>query len=192
MNQNSPKRLATGDIMPLVRLMDHVVQTHHVFCRQEVTRLSALLKEALDKHGKNHPELRRIQVLFSKMSKDLLMHLLKEEQTLFPYIARVEEAVAQNSPVSWPPFGTVENPIRMMVLEHDQTDDELKEISKLSNGYIPPADVGVGYTTLYDGLRAFEKDMQEHIHFENDLLFPRAIAMEEEACARRKQAGGET
>jgi len=189
MNPTSPKRIATWDTMPLSSLMGHVVQTHHVFCRQEVTRLSALLKEVLDQHGKNHPELRRIQALFSKMSKDLAMHLLKEEQTLFPYIARVEEAVAQQSRVSWPPFGTVENPIRMMLLEHDQTDDELKEIRRLSNGYRPPADVYVSYAALYDGLRAFEEDMQEHIHFENDLLFPRAIAMEEEACARRKQAG---
>jgi len=189
-NQNSARLLATWDIRPLASLMDHVVQTHHVFCRQEVTRLSALLKEVLDKDGWNHPELRRIQALFFKMSKDLSMHLLKEEQTLFPYIARVEEAVAQKSPVSWPPFGTVENPIRMMVFEHDQTDDELKEISKLSNGYMPPADVCVSYAALYDGLRAFEEDMQEHIHFENNLLFPRAIAMEEEACARRKQTGG--
>lgn len=187
MNQNSPELLAMWDTMSLATLMDHVVQTHHVFCRHEVIRLSALLKEILDEHGKNYPELRRIQALFSRMSKDLAMHLLKEEQTLFPYIARLEEAVARKSPVSWPPFGTVGNPIRMMLLEHDQTGDELKEIRKLSNSHMPPADVCVSYAALYEGLKAFEEDMQEHIHFENDLLFPRAIGMEEEACARRKQ-----
>jgi regulator of cell morphogenesis and NO signaling len=186
MNQNSPELLAMWDTMSLATLMDHVVQTHHVFCRHEAIRLSALLKEILDEHGKGRPELRRIQALFSKMSKDLAMHLLKEEQTLFPYIARVEETVAQKSSVSWPPFGTVGNPIRMMLLEHDQTGDELKEIRKLSDDYLPLAGVCVSYAALYEGLKAFEEDMLEHIRFENDLLFPRAIAMEEEACARRK------
>ena len=171
-------------------LAEHIVETHHVFCRQEVVRIAALFKEVIDKHGKDHPELKRLQTLFFKMSRDLSMHLLKEEQTLFPYIARVEDAVARKASVSWPPFGTVENPIRMMVLEHDQTDEEIKEIRKLSKEYTPPTDACDRYATLYDGLAAFDRDMQRHIDFENHLLFPRAVAMEEEACMRRKMAGG--
>ena len=166
----------------LASLIEHIVETHHVFCRREVVRLAALFKEVIDKHGKDHPELKRIQALFFKMSRDLSMHLLKEEQTLFPYITRVEEAVGRNHPVSWPPFGTVENPIRMMVLEHDQTDEEIKEIRKLSKEYTPPTDACDRYAALYDGLAAFDRDMQRHIDFENDLLFPRAVAMEEDAC----------
>lgn len=174
----------------LASLMNHIVESHHVFCRREVVRLGLLFKEAIEKHENNRPELKRLQALFSKVSNELSMHLLKEEQTLFPYIARVEEAVMRKAPVSWPPFGTVENPIRMMVLEHDQTDDDLKAIHKLSDDYTPPSGTGESYSALYDGLREFERDMREHIHFENDLLFPRAIAMEEEACARRKQTAG--
>ncbi len=176
--------------LPLADLMDHIVQRHHTFCRQEVARVGALFKEVTAKHGKGHPELKRMEALFSAISKDLLMHLIKEEQTLFPYIARVEEAVQQKTAVSWPPFGTVENPIRMMVLEHDQTGEELKEMGRLSNGYTPPASVPEDYAALYDALKAFERDMLEHIHAEDDLLFPRAVAMEEEACARRKQVAG--
>ena len=84
----------------LASLIEHIVETHHVFCRREVVRLAALFKEVIDKHGKDHPELKRIQALFFKMSRDLSMHLLKEEQTLFPYITRVEEAVARKAPVS--------------------------------------------------------------------------------------------
>ncbi|MGH9616146.1 MAG: hemerythrin domain-containing protein [Acidobacteriaceae bacterium] len=170
----------------LASLMEHIVQAHHAFCRQEVTRFHPLFKEVIDKHGKDHPELKRIQDLFFKMSRDLSMHLLKEEQTLFPYIARVEEAVAQEAQVSWPPFGTVENPIRMMVLEHVKTDDEIHQIRELSNNYTPPADACDLYTSLYYGLAAFDRDMQQHIHFEDNLLFPRAVAMEEEACSRQK------
>ncbi len=178
------------NVRSLASLIEHIVETHHVFCRQEVVRLASLFKEVIDTHGKDHPELKRIQTLFFKMSRDLSMHLLKEEQTLFPYIARVEEAVARKVSVSWPPFGTVENPIRMMVLEHDQTDEEIKEIRNLSKDYTPPADACDRYTALYDGLAAFDRDMQRHIHFENNLLFPRAVAMEEEACTRQKTAGG--
>lgn len=167
-------------------LAEHIVETHHVFCRQEVVRIATLFKEVIDKHGKDHPELKRLQTLFFKMSRDLSMHLLKEEQTLFPYIVRVEEAVNGKTPVSWPPFGTVRNPIRMMVLEHDQTDREMEEIRQLSKHYTPPADSCERYAALYDSLAAFDRDMQQHIDIENNLLFPRAVALEEEACAGQK------
>jgi len=173
---------------PLVSLMDHIVTTHHTFCRQEVARVGSLFKGVIAKHGKDHPELKRMEALLSAIARDLLMHLIREEQTLFPYITRVEEAVRQKAAVSWPPFGTVENPIRMMVLEHDQTGEELKEIGRLSNDYTPPSSATEDYADLYGALRAFERDMREHIHAEDDLLFPRAIALEEEACARRKPA----
>lgn len=184
MSQDSLIRLSTWDNVPLARLMDHIVQTYHVFCRREAPRLAVLLKEVLDKHGRSHPELKRIQALFSRMSNDLSMHLLKEEQTLFPYIVRIEEAVAHEAAVSWPPFGTVQNPIRMMILDHDQTGEEIKEIRTLSNHYTPPVDACDRYVALYGGLGAFDRDMQEHIEFENNLLFPRAVAMEEDACTR--------
>ena len=171
---------------PLRNLMGHIVEKHHTFCRQELARLSSLFKEVTARHGKDFPELKRIEALFTAMAKELQMHLVKEEQTLFPYIARVEEAVRENAAVSWPPFGTVENPIRMMVLEHDQTDTELKEMRRLSKGYTPPPGASEPYVALYDGLRAFELDMKEHVHAEDHLLFPRAIAVEEEACTRRR------
>lgn len=172
----------------LASLIGHIVETHHAFCRGEAARLALLFKEVIGKHGKIHPELKQIHDLFFQMSRDLFMHLLKEEQTLFPYIAKVEEESAKDVSMSWPPFGTVENPIRMMVLEHVKTDDEIKQIRELSNGYTPPADAGDRYISLYDGLAAFDGDMQRHIHFEDNLLFPRAVAMEEEVCSRQKTA----
>lgn len=178
------------DDRSLASLSEHIVETHHVFCRREMLRINSLFKEAIGLDGKDHPELKQIQILFFKMSKDLSMHLLKEEQTLFPYIARVEEAIGRNDPVSWPTFGSVENPIRMMVLEHDQADREIEEMRKLSNEYKPPADASDCYTELYSALAAFDHDMQRHIHSEDHLLFPRAVAMEKEACARQKAAGG--
>ena len=174
----------------LASLIEHIVQTHHAFCRQEAARIAVLFKEAIQEQGKSHPELKRIHDLFFLMSRDLLTHLLKEEQTLFPYIAKVEEAVAQDAPVSWPPFGTVGNPIRMMVLEHVKTDHEINMIRNLTNNYTPPEGVCNSYLSLYKSLSAFDRDMQRHIHFEDNLLFPRAVAMEKETCDKLKAAPG--
>lgn len=170
----------------LAGVIQHIVTTHHAFCRQEVTVISSLLKEALGAQRREHPELTRIQILFLKMSKDLSMHLLKEEETLFPYIERVENAITQGVTISWPPFGTVENPIRMMVLEHDQTEDELREIRRLSNDFAPPAGATEQLVALYKALASFDSDMQQHIDIENKELFPRAVALEELACARKR------
>lgn len=174
----------------LASLTEHIVQTHHVFCRQETTRIAALLKDAIAQSGEAHPELKRIHDLFYQMSRDLNMHLLKEEETLFPYILKVEKDLAKGDPISWPPFGTVENPIRIMIVEHVKTDDELGQIRKLSNDYTAPADASESYSELYRRLALFDQDMQRHIECENDLLFPRAVAMEEEACARQKASNG--
>lgn len=170
----------------LANVIEHIVTMHHEFCRREVTSISVLLKEALAVHKMNHPELKQIQMLFFKMSKDLSMHLIKEEETLFPYIERVENAVAQDVAISWPSYGTVENPIRMMFWEHDQTADELNRIRSLSNGFAPPADASEPLVALYKALAAFDRNMQEHIEIENRELFPRAVAMEEQACARKR------
>ena len=178
----------TSNDKPLRDLMEHIIATHHAFCRQEMVRLNSLFADVIARHGKDHPELKRMGALFASMAKDLQMHLVKEEQTLFPYIARVDEAARQNANVSWPPFGTVENPIRMMVLEHEQTDSELNEIRRLSNGYVPPTGAPALLVALYDGLRAFELDMSEHIHAEDHFLFPRAVTLEVKACNRRKTA----
>lgn len=174
----------------LTDLMEHIVRTHHAYCRREIAEIAPFFKQAIIQQGNSHPELKRIHNLFLQMTRDLLMHLLKEEQTLFPYIARVEDAVSKGVPVSWPPFGTVENPIRMMVLEHVKTDDEIEQMRKLSNDYTPPRDACEAYLALYCRLAAFDHDMLRHIDCENNILFPRAAAMEEEACNRQEIAGG--
>lgn len=169
----------------LANLIEHIVRNHHSFCRTEGISISSLMKEALRSDQRNHPELTRIQMLFFKMSKDLSMHLLKEEETLFPYIIQVENARDRSTTISWPPFGTVENPIRMMILEHDQTSEELHEIRKLSNGYTPPANASQHLVNLYSAMAVFDKDMVLHINLENLVLFPRAVAMEEQVCTRK-------
>ncbi len=166
-------------------LIAHIVEKHHAFCREELGRLEQLLRAVVRTHGDRHPELRRIQGLFLKMGTDLKQHLLKEEQTLFPMIARMEEARSHRTAPPRFPFGTIANPIRMMILEHDTGDHELDEIRKLSSNYILPADADADYQALLEGLQRFEQDMKQHVFLENDRLFPRAIALEQEGAASR-------
>jgi regulator of cell morphogenesis and NO signaling len=164
---------------PLTTLMNHIMEKHHIFCRQEVARLEPLLDKVLQAHGAAHPELRHIKALFSGLSKELLMHLTKEEQTLFPYIARMEESVTRGIPFPRPAFGTVQNPVRMMVLEHDNAGAALHELRNLSGNYQLPSDACNSYRALYEVLQSFESDMHQHVHLENNILFPRAVAIED-------------
>ena len=103
---------------------------------------------------------------------------MKEEMVLFPYIIRMEEAVIEKAPILPPPFGTVQNPVSMMEHEHDSAGNALRTLREISRGYTAPPDACVSYQTLYKALAEFEADLHQHIHLENNILFPRAIEME--------------
>ena len=130
-------------------------------------------------HGKNHPELQIIQASFRGLADEMTMHLMKEEMMLFPYIVRMEESVIQKEPILPPPFGSVQNPVSMMMHEHDSAGEALRSMREASGGYVVPADACVSYQTLYKALAELETDLHQHIHLENNILFPRAIAMEQ-------------
>lgn len=163
---------------PLSELITHIKNTHHTYTREEIVRLAALLQKVCSVHGKNHAELFGIQETFGSLSQELMTHMMKEEMVLFPYIARMEESVVQREPVLPAPFGTVQNPVAMMEHEHDSAGAALRSIRKNSRDFATPADACISYQTLYKALAAFEADLHQHIHLENNILFPRAIAME--------------
>ena len=163
---------------PLADLVAHINGTHHKYTREEITRLGPLFDKVVSVHGKNHPELQHLRATFRGLAQELTMHMMKEEAVLFPYIVRMEEAVIQREPVLPPPFGTVRNPVAMMMHDHDSAGDALRAMRQASAGYMPPADACVSYQTLYKTLADFEKDLRQHIHLENNILFPRAIEME--------------
>ena len=164
---------------PLSELIAHIKKTHHKYTREETTRLTALLQKVCFVHGKNHPELFGIRETFSGLAQELMTHLMKEEMMLFPYIERMEEAVIQKELVLPAPFGTVQNPVAMMEHEHDSAGSALRAIRKACNDFTAPADACVSYQTLYKALAVFEADLHRHLHLENNILFPRAIAMEQ-------------
>ena len=173
------RQLHDWQVEPLSSLVAHIRNTHHKYTREELVRLSELLEKVYAVHGKNHPELYEIQSTFSGLAQELTTHMMKEEMVLFPYIVRMEEAVIQKEPMLPAPFGTVRNPVTMMEHEHDSAGNALRTIRKASKEFLTPADACVSYQTLYRALEAFEADLHQHIHLENNILFPRAIAMEQ-------------
>jgi regulator of cell morphogenesis and NO signaling len=166
----------------LTSLIQHIIHTHHQFVTAETERLRPLFAKVCSKHGVNHPELEQMRTIFGGLADELAMHLMKEERILFPYIVRMEETVLRNLPAPPPPFGSVRNPIAMMISEHDGAGEALRELRAASNGYTAPADGCVSYQTLYKALAEFETDLHQHIHLENNVLFPRAVEMERAAA----------
>ncbi len=163
---------------PLAELAAHIRNTHHEYVRGEIARLPPQFDKVVEAHGANHPELSELRQTFGALAEELSSHLMKEEMVLFPYIVRLEEAVSAGAPAPPSPFGSVRNPVAMMVHEHDSAGEALRSLRRASNNYAAPADACVSFLTLYRALAAFEADLHRHIHLENNILFPRAIALE--------------
>jgi regulator of cell morphogenesis and NO signaling len=163
---------------PLDGLISHITNTHHKYTRDATARLAPLFAKVCSVHGANHPELLELRDVFNGLTEELTVHLMKEEKVLFPYIIRMEEAVIEKAPILPPPFGTVQNPVAMMEHEHDSAGRTLRAMREISHGYAVPSDACVSYQTLYKALAELEADLHQHIHLENNILFPRAIEME--------------
>lgn len=163
-------------------LVDHIVNKHHVFTRDEMARLEPLFAKVVSVHGANHPELRQAQTLFKRLCADLTPHMMKEENILFPYMLQLEKSVRHKMAAPFAPFGTVNNPVRLMMMEHDVAGEILRDLRQTTNNYTSPADACISYQTLYNALAALEEDLHQHIHLENNILFPRAIETEGMAC----------
>lgn len=162
----------------LTGLCAHIVATHHEYVRRELPRLAALAQKVVNRHGDTHPELPVIQATLTRLAEELTEHLAKEEAVLFPFIGKLERAVAEGAPKPKGCFGTVANPIAMMTQEHDDAGTLLQVLRTKSNQYTTPEGACPTYHAFYDGLREFEQDLHQHIHLENNVLFPRAVAME--------------
>lgn len=168
-----PSSLAAGSLTGLIA---HIEAKHHTFTRQELDRLGPLSAKVLKAHGERHPELAEVAQLFQALEADLRSHLEKEEQILFPYIRGVEgEGEACEAC-----FGTVLGPIGVMQREHEDAGDVLARLKQLTHGYETPADGCASFRSLYLGLQGLEEDLHRHIFLENHLLFPRAVALEQQ------------
>ncbi len=162
----------------LVELISHITNTYHKYTREEIARLGPLFDKVCSVHGNNHPELLELRATFQGLAQELTLHMMKEEKVLFPHVIRMEVAAIAKAPIPSSPFGSVQNPVSMMEHEHDSAGNALRALRGASNGYAAPGDACVSYQTLYKALAEFEADLHQHIHLENNILFPRAIALE--------------
>jgi len=163
---------------PLSDLTRHIRERHHRYVREAITRVQNLLAKVAAKHGENHPEIANIRRLFTEVGAEMIMHMQKEEQVLFPYFDALEQANVTHVCIEPPFFRTVRNPIQAMMREHDAAGDLVKQIRKASSEYVPPQDACTSFQALYQDLSEFDTDLREHVHLENNILFPRAVAME--------------
>jgi len=163
-------------------LVDYIEETYHTYIKRQLPLLIKNLEKIKDVHGKHHPELLKIYNLFSQSAMDLSMHLQKEEKILFPLIRELSEAEKSGGPVEQGHCGTIQNPISVMREEHETEGERFKKISELSGGYEVPSDGCTTYHATYEMLEEFERKLHEHIHLENNILFPKAIELEKLLC----------
>jgi regulator of cell morphogenesis and NO signaling len=168
---------AHWQIEPLPALIAHIVERHHQFVRTETPHIENWLEKCIAAHGERHPELVRIRHTFAAMSGEMAQHMAKEELILFPAITRMATGRAGQPGAA----ASLSQPVKMMMTEHDHSGRDLAEIRKLSGDFMAPPDACNTYRTLYEALEGFERDMKQHVHLENNILFPRALAVEAEA-----------
>lgn len=159
-------------------LTDYIINTHHKYVQQNVPLIIEYSDKVARVHGHYHTEVVEINNLFHAVAEELTMHMGKEEQILFPFIKKIAEAYANGKTLEPTPFGSIANPIRMMEVEHDSAGDLLKQIAQLSNNYMPPEGACNTFRVLYAKLKEFEEDLHQHIHLENNILFPKIIEIE--------------
>jgi regulator of cell morphogenesis and NO signaling len=163
----------------LASLIAHIKGTHHKYTRAEIARITPMLRKLLSVHGTNHPELRRINSEFEALASELLDHMIDEEIVLFPYITRMEEC--DTGQRTGEPSGSrsLRGPVATMVFQHDSAGDKLRAIRQASGDYRVPEDACMTYRAAFKSLADLETDLHRHIHLENNILFPRATAVEE-------------
>jgi regulator of cell morphogenesis and NO signaling len=161
--------------MSLTHLCDYIVNTHHAYVKNEMPQIFAYLQKVSSKHGERHPELYKIFETFAAVKEEMEGHMKKEEIILFPRIKELQRLLEDESPVTQINITYLQSPISVMEQEHDHAGAMLNEIRMLSNDYMPPNDACTTYALSFAALKAFELDLHQHVHLENNILFPKAL-----------------
>ncbi|HEU4753272.1 MAG TPA: iron-sulfur cluster repair di-iron protein [Armatimonadota bacterium] len=176
--ESAPDELPSADA-PLSELIRIVLDRYHASLRQELPRLGEMSAKVLRVHGDKHPEmLPALDASFRRLREELEGHMPKEERVLFPYIEQLETVAAQGAMLQGSPFGTIQAPIGTMEHEHEAAARELALLRELTSGFQPPAGACNTFRGLYHGLSELDRELREHIHLENNVIFPRAVELE--------------
>ena len=174
-----PVSLTAGGLIQLI------VRVHHQYVRQQLPGLAEMARKLAAKHADHAPQLADVAVLLEDLRTDLFSHIQKEEQVLFPFISEMDQNKTPGTHTAHACFGSVARPISMMMQEHESAGHIMAELRRLTDGFEPPAWACATHIALYSGLRAFEIDLKQHVHLEDDVLFPRAIEMEAALSLKR-------
>ncbi|TWU33930.1 iron-sulfur cluster repair di-iron protein [Novipirellula artificiosorum] len=166
--------LVDADLMTLTELANHIESTHHAYLKEEIPRLEWMTEKVARVHGEKDERLHALRKAFTAFRAEVEPHLMKEERILFPIVRQLEAA---DGPQEFH-CGSVANPIRQMELEHDHAGDELATMHEATDGFVPPEWACNTYRALLSSLAELEQDMHQHIHKENNVLFPKAIQLE--------------
>lgn len=160
-------------------LTSYIVANHHSYVRQAIPLLLTHTKKVAAVHGERHPEMVDVAAIFQGVADEMTMHMEKEERMLFPYINMLVAAASAQRPAPQAPFGTVQNPIRMMEIEHESAGGAMERIREITGNYAAPEDACATFRVCLQELDAFERDLHAHVHLENNILFPKAARLEE-------------
>lgn len=163
---------------PIDLLADYIEKKHHRYVESKIAEIIPYLNKVCKVHGEHHPELLTIQDYFHASAGELSQHMKKEELILFPFVRKMMKTKQDGGVWDPPHFGTVQNPVEMMMHEHTAEGDRFRKIAELSNNYTPPPEACNTYRVTFALLKEFEEDLHLHIHLENNILFPKAIALE--------------
>lgn len=170
--------------LSLADLCDHIEQAHHAYLKTELPRLSAMIAKVARVHGARHPWMQQVHETFEPFAAEMVEHMAKEEEVLFPMVRAMEAGrtgAAQGAAGGC--GGTVGNPIGAMVHEHDAAGVALARMRELTSDFAPPPDACNTFRATLDGLAELERDMHLHVHKENNILFPRALDLERRHAA---------
>lgn len=159
-------------------LTDHIINVHHGYVEESSPLLLQYSQRVNQVHGHHYTELGEIEVLTKQVVQEMAAHMKKEELILFPFIKKMVEAEREGNELPQIHFGSVENPIRMMEAEHGEAGEIMRKIAALSNNYTPPQGACNTYRAFYSKLAEFEEDLFQHVHLENNILFPKALNLE--------------
>jgi len=164
-------------------LIAYIVRHHHGYVRRVLPPLVSHVRKVASAHGVKHPELVEVAVIFEEVADEMTAHLDKEEEVLFPYIEQLQIALRLGDPVPRAPFGAVDKPIAMMEEEHEHAGEAMRRIRELTAGYTPPPGACTTYGVCLRELEEFERDLHEHVHLENNVLFPKARTLAQDSLA---------
>jgi len=179
MRGSHPYSFLHGDLWDEEFLIEYIVENHHRYCRATIpVLLDQLVKVSLE-HGDRFPHFKLVQFLFQRATHEIEQHMRKEEMILFPYIKSLASAREFSRRRPMAPFLTIEGPVLRMKQEHEEVAQIFAKIRALLDGYTIPNNAYPMMRAVIAGIEAFSNDLHQHVHLENNMLFPRAQALEE-------------